>query len=691
MQDPPMLTAEQFARLLDKNEALITALQQRANHKEDALRNVRGIMDNASVGIALTRDRKYIRYNNSFAQMFGFVESSGIGQPGQTIYVSDESYAEVGRLAGPLLSEGLPFEHELYMRRQDGSQFWVNLKGFLANPGDPKAGTFWITEDRSAFRAAEDQIVKSRLVTETALREIKGIMDNAPFGIIFTLDRKIFRYNESFRRMFGIPGDTAIGQPARIFFPSDEAYEYVGRVAGPILSQAQPFEQELFLCRQDGSEFWGNLKGFVADPDDASAGTIWIVQDRSIFKAAEAEIEKSHQELAAIFESSIHGIAFIKDRTMIKANSKLEELFGYAPGELRGRPTRCWYPDDESYQAIGSAYRFLAQGLTHRSVMQMRRKDGSLFWARLSGCGLSADPALGSVWTVENITVEHEATEAIVRAKDRAEAAEVKLRDSNAELEQANQRLLTLDQLKSEFLSTVSHELRTPLTSIRGFASLVEREFSRSFASLAGADAGLIKKSERIRDNLSIILKEAERLTRLINDVLDLAKIESGRTEWRDKLLRVADLVRDAAEAASGMFAQKPSVSLELEIGVKLPHFIGDADHMQQVLINLLNNAVKFTDRGSVTLTAFLNSERKIQIDIRDTGIGFPPEDAEAIFSKFQQAKQGDTLMDRPKGTGLGLAISQQIVNRHGGNIWAKSEPGKGSVFSLTLPPAPAS
>jgi PAS domain S-box-containing protein len=405
-------------------------------------------------------------------------------------------------------------------------------------------------------------------------------------------------------------------------------------------------------------------------------------------QSAKDAMQAANEEQAAIFESSTFGIAFIKGRVMVKANYKLEELFGYAQGTLCGQPTRCWYPDEESYRAVGKAYDDLAHGNTHRRVMKMQRKDGSLFWSRLSGCALSIDPAHGSVWTVENITTEYEATEAMLRAKETAEEAEGKLRDSYVELEEANRHLQKLDQLKSGFLSSVSHELRTPLTSIRGFAHLIEREFSRSFAALAGDDAGLNKKSERIRENLEIILKESDRLSRLINDVLDLAKIEAGRVEWRDVPVQPGVLVRDAINVARGMFDLKPGVELKVEIEDGLPLFVGDADRMLQVLVNLLNNAAKFTDQGAVTAKAFLNPENLIQIDISDSGIGFPAEEAEAIFDKFQQAQHGDTLMDRPKGTGLGLAISREIVERHGGRIHAQSQPGKGSVFTVVLTPA---
>lgn len=532
------------------------------------------------------------------------------------------------------------------------------------------------------------RLQQSTSITETTLRETKGIMENAPVGIAFTRDRKIYRYNGCFGTLFGFPGDSAIGQPGRVLYPSDEAYAEVGRRAAPLLSQNLPFEQEMLLQRQDGSDFWANVKAYVADPRNQASGTIWIVQDRSTFKAAEAEIKNSNEEMAAIFESSTLGIAFIKDRVMIKANSKLEELFGYGQGELCGQPTRCWYPDEESYQAVGDAYNVLAQGYTHRQVMKMQHKDKSLFWARLSGCALSADLSRGSVWTVEDITAEYEATETVLRAKEAAEAAEEKLRNSYAELEEANQRLQKLDQLKSDFLSSVSHELRTPLTSIRGFAHLVEREFSRSFASMAEKDAGLTKKSRRIQENLGIVLKESDRLTRLINDVLDLAKIEAGRVDWRDAPIQPGVLVRDAVNAARGMFDQKPAVELKIDIEDGLPRFVGDADRMLQVLVNVLNNAAKFTDQGVVAVHAFLNPENLIQIDISDSGIGFPQEEAESIFDKFQQAQHGDTLPDQPKGTGLGLAISREIVERHNGKIYAQSQPGKGSVFTLLLLPS---
>ncbi|MFA6312761.1 MAG: response regulator [Sterolibacterium sp.] len=294
-RDAAKITAELMVRQFEKSDALLERLQQSNAVTKSTLREINGIMDNASVGIAFTRERGISRYNNSFGRIFGFPGETGIGQHPRVAFVSDEHYAEVARQVKPLLMQNLPFEREMFMRRQDGSHFWCNLKAFIADPTDPAAGIIWITEDRSAFKAAEEEIEKSRRLAETTLREIKGIMDNASVGMVFTRERKIYRYNHSFGSMFGFPGDSGVGQPGRAIYASDESYEEVGRTAGPLLAQNLPFERDMLVRRQDGSNFWCNLKAFVADPKDPAAGTIWITEDRSAVKAAEEEIKESRR------------------------------------------------------------------------------------------------------------------------------------------------------------------------------------------------------------------------------------------------------------------------------------------------------------------------------------------------------------------------------------------------------------
>ncbi|WP_319471168.1 ATP-binding protein [uncultured Pseudodesulfovibrio sp.] len=253
------------------------------------------------------------------------------------------------------------------------------------------------------------------------------------------------------------------------------------------------------------------------------------------------------------------------------------------------------------------------------------------------------------------------------------------------ELEEANRQLVELDEMKSSFLSSVSHELRTPLTSVLGFTKLINKEFSQSFLPLAD-DTKLKKKGKRICNNLEIIEYEGQRLTRMINDFLDLAKIESGRIKWSDSEVDPHLLLHQVANAMSGMFADKAEVVLIVEIPQPLPLLYIDPDRLEQVVINLLNNAAKFTTKGSVTLIARSTPQGKLQIRVEDTGPGIPAHDQKRIFDKFHQVVKKDTREKKTEGTGLGLSISQEIVKHYHGRIWVESVEGEGSSFIVELP-----
>jgi signal transduction histidine kinase len=250
----------------------------------------------------------------------------------------------------------------------------------------------------------------------------------------------------------------------------------------------------------------------------------------------------------------------------------------------------------------------------------------------------------------------------------------------------ANRSLQKMDMLKSAFLSSASHELRTPLTSVLGFAKLMHKRFRQTFLPLAKGDPHLESKAREFSENFLIIEQEGRRLTRLINDLLDLNKIESGRMEWRDRKLDLGELLGRALKAVQGQFASKPELELRSDIPGGLPSVYVDPDRITQVAINLLNNAAKFTEQGSVTLRAMPDGHNWVNIQVEDTGSGIPEEELERIFDKFYQSQQHDELSDKPLGTGLGLAICRQIVEHYGGRIWASSAEGRGSTFTFSLP-----
>ena len=239
------------------------------------------------------------------------------------------------------------------------------------------------------------------------------------------------------------------------------------------------------------------------------------------------------------------------------------------------------------------------------------------------------------------------------------------------------------DQAKSAFLSTVSHELRTPLTSVLGFAKIIKKRLDdRIFPLVPKDDKKIVSTIQQVEDNLKVVVSEGERLTKLIDDVLDLAKIEAGKLEWHMEPVSLAEVIDRATAATSSLFEQK-GLRLVTDVTPGLPVVTGDSDRLIQVVINLISNAVKFTDAGSVTCRA-VRRGGEIVVSIVDTGMGIAPVDQPKVFERFKQV--GDTLTDKPKGTGLGLPICREIVEHHGGRVWVESELGKGSVFSFSIP-----
>ena len=239
-----------------------------------------------------------------------------------------------------------------------------------------------------------------------------------------------------------------------------------------------------------------------------------------------------------------------------------------------------------------------------------------------------------------------------------------------AELRAANARLKELDRLKDDFVSTVTHELRTPLTSIRAFSEILHDN-----VELDG------RQRQRF---LSIIIQESERLTRLINQVLDLAKLESGRAEWQVAHVDLREVILDSLDTTAHLFRAR-AVQVESRLPDERPTVLADRDRLMQVLINLLSNAAKFvpasTGRVVVELTRGADS---VRVAVSDNGPGINDHDQRMIFEKFAQA--GDTLTDRPRGTGLGLPISRHIIEHFDGRLWVQSVPGKGATFTFELP-----
>ncbi|MDY7079382.1 MAG: response regulator [Chloroflexota bacterium] len=226
------------------------------------------------------------------------------------------------------------------------------------------------------------------------------------------------------------------------------------------------------------------------------------------------------------------------------------------------------------------------------------------------------------------------------------------------------------DRAKSEFVSNVSHELRTPMTAIKGYTDLLH----------AGAVGPINDDQERF---LAIIRNNADRLTALINDLLDISRVETGRVRFEPRPVQVGDVIADVVNALA-VPAEAKHQTLTYEVVGGLPEVIGDRDRLNQVITNLVGNAIHYTpEGGEIELRSYL-VEGAVRVDVRDTGIGITPDDLGHIFERFYRAD--DPLVQEAAGTGLGLSIARMFVEMHGGRVWVESEPGKGSTFTFILP-----
>jgi PAS domain S-box-containing protein len=363
-----------------------------------------------------------------------------------------------------------------------------------------------------------------------------------------------------------------------------------------------------------------------------------------------AELAAINDEQRAVFESAGTGIVLLRNRIIMRCNRKMEEISGYAADELVGQSTRIWFPDEESYITGGRiVFSQLSKGETFRQEQQMVHKNGSLYWVRLSLRSFDHNtPFNGVVGIVEDITEERLAAEILRKAMEAAQAA---------------------DRIKSAFLATMSHELRTPLNSIIGFTGIM----------LQGLTGPLNQEQQK---QMTMVQNSSRHLLSLINDVLDISKIEAGQLvlsctsfDLRSSVDKIAGLVLPMAE--------KKNIELQLDLPDIPVTITTDQRRFEQVVLNLLNNAVKFTEIGHVGVT--LRSEKdSLLLSFSDTGIGIQHQDLANLFQPFRQIDSG--LARKREGTGLGLSICKKILDLMGCSIDVQSQWGQGSTFIVRIP-----
>jgi signal transduction histidine kinase len=343
----------------------------------------------------------------------------------------------------------------------------------------------------------------------------------------------------------------------------------------------------------------------------------------------------------------------------------LESMLARFLGPARARDALARYAGERGLQI--TEWREADAGLVHHVETLLAGSIGAAS-ARVMVASVVEEEPLG----IDEVMDILDETSQVIAYSRELERKSQELEAATSELRSANRRLRELDRLKDDFVSTVTHELRTPLTSMRAFAEIL-------------LDNPELPRQERERF-LRIVIDEIERLSRLISQVLDLSKIESGRAEWDIAAVDLAELIEESATAAAQLLAARKA-ELRVSVPEEVPSIPADRDRVKQVLLNLLSNAAKFCDeeRGRVAVELAVE-DGEVRVDVSDNGPGIDRENQEVIFDRFRQG--GQTLTERPPGTGLGLPISREIIRQLGGELWVDSAPGEGSTFSFVLPRA---
>ena len=415
---------------------------------------------------------------------------------------------------------------------------------------------------------------------------------------------------------------------------------------------------DLWARRTDGSEFPVDITLSPLDTKDGPQ-VLCVVRDITDRKRAEADLHRQAQ----LIEAS-HDAIIVREPggRILQWNAGAEETYGWSAAEAMGRVTHTLFQ---------TAFP-VSLGDVEAALDRLGRWDGELRHTRRDGARITVDsrhilvrgadgtPA-AVLETNRDITQRKEAEEAVA-------ALNTKLAAANKELELRNREVERANRMKSEFLASMSHELRTPLNAIIGFSDLLAEQ-------VAGA---LSSKQQRF---VGHIQQGARHLLALINDILDLSKVEAGRLELSRENVPVASALAEILISIRPAAAAK-GIAVHSSIGPGVTVF-ADRIRFKQIMLNLLGNAVKFTPDGGKIWVEATERRGRLTVSVSDTGLGIPIEEQEAIFDAFHQA--GASAKGIKEGTGLGLAITRRLVEEHGGRIWVESEPGKGARLSFTM------
>ncbi|BCO09088.1 hypothetical protein GF1_14640 [Desulfolithobacter dissulfuricans] len=491
--------------------------------------------------------------------------------------------------------------------------------------------------------------------SEDKLRLFSKAVEQSGNSIIITDSRgDIIYVNPHFTRVTGYTLAEVRGKNPRVL-KSGSQDSSVHQELWQTLTRGETWKGVLHNKKKNGELYWEEATiSPIFGSDGETTHYIAIKEDISDRVALTQQLREEKEKLQLIVEHAGLGIAIIIERHISWVNQAGVDLFGYdSVDEVIGKSVMLIHASEEVFQQVGrQAYKQLSQENTvFKTEIRMRKKDGSLFWAAITGKALDHKrPDQAVIWIVEDI--------------DQRKKDEEQLKQAKREAEEAN-------AMKSRLLANISHDIRTPLHGILGTFSLLQAQ-------------PLGKEQEKLVITGN---RAAEFLLNLLNNLLDLSKIEAGQLVLDNYPFSIRELLGEVGEILAGQFSQK-SVAYRYQVASSIPEIlIGDALRIKQIFINLVGNSLKFTEQGSVNVSVAGEREEDGNIlltcQVRDTGIGIAADRQERLFEAFTQAD--NSITRQFGGSGLGLSICRELCTLMGGRIWFESREGKGTTFYFTL------
>jgi PAS domain S-box-containing protein len=588
--------------------------------------------------LAVSPDGRVLHWNRAAETIFGYRADEALGRLLTDLIVPRDREQEEQTIQAEAAAGRLAV-YESVRRRKDGSLVHVSVSSKAVLGADGSL---------SFVLSTKKDVTHLKIQRDAKLLEVRfgELLELTPDAILMVnVTGRIVFVNTQAERVFGYERRALLGKPVEMLLPERFRRlhnEHRSRFFGAPRTRAMGAGLELYGLRSDGKEFPVEIS---LSPLVTDEGTIVMSAVRDISERKEAE-----QKFRSLLESAPDAMVIVgRDGLIALVNSQTERLFGYRREELLGKPVELLVPDRYRGKHPGHRTGFFAQPRARAMGAGLE-----LFGLRRDGSEFPVEISLSPLETEEGMFVSSAIRDATARKR-----YELGLQEAN--------------RLKSVFLANMSHELRTPLNAIIGFSEFLIDE---KVGALNGKQ----------KEYLSDVLNSGRHLLQLINDVLDLSKVEAGKMEVRAERFSVRQAIEEVCTGTASLAASK-GIAVEREIAATLDQVTLDRQKFIQILYNLVSNALKFSDDGASVCVRARQHDGSLELSVRDTGIGIRPEDRDKLFVEFQQLDSGATR--RFEGTGLGLALTKKLVEVQGGSIGVESERGQGSTFTVVLPLSP--